>query len=86
MKKILALALAVLMIAACTLSFASCGKKDELNFGKEFRALTAQVDVLFQLKNKSIDVGVMDSVMAGYYASMRCRLHSTTPTKSLLWM
>ena len=69
MKKILALALAVPMIAACTLSFASCGKKDELNFGKEFRALTAQVDVLFQLKNKSIDVGVMDSVMAGYYMS-----------------
>ncbi len=68
MKKILALVLAVLMMATCTLTLASCSKQ-ELNFGKSFSALNSQVDVLLQLNAKSIDVGVMDSVMAGYYMS-----------------
>lgn len=68
MKKILSMALAVLMIAGCALSFASC-QKQELNFGKSFSALDSQMDVLLQLNAESIDVGVMDSVMAGYYMS-----------------
>ena len=68
MKKILALALALLMMATCMISFASCGKQD-LNFGKRFTPVEDQVGVLLQLNAKSIDVGVMDSVMAGYYMS-----------------
>ncbi len=68
MKKILALALALLMMATCMISFASCGKQD-LNFGKRFTPVDDQVGVLLQLNAKSIDVGVMDSVMAGYYMS-----------------
>ena len=68
MKKILALALALLMMATCAFTFASCSKQ-ELNFGKSFTAIDAQVDVLLQLNAKSIDVGVMDSIMAGYYMS-----------------
>ena len=68
MKKILALALALLMLATCAFTFASCNKQ-ELNFGKRFSALDGQMDVLLQLNAKSIDVGVMDSVMAGYYMS-----------------
>lgn len=68
MKKILALALALLMVATCVISFASCSKQ-ELNFGKSFTPVDDQVGVLLQLNAKSIDVGVMDSVMAGYYMS-----------------
>ena len=68
MKKILVLALALLMMATCAVSFASCSKQ-ELNFGKSFTAIDDQVNVLLQLNAKSIDVGVMDSVMAGYYMS-----------------
>ena len=67
MKKILALALALLMLVGASLSFTSCGEK--LQFGKKYSALSAQMDVLAQLNSKSIDVGIMDSIMAGYYLS-----------------
>lgn len=63
MKKILAITLALVM---CILALASCSG-EQLNFGKEYRPLTGQTDVLLQLKSGSIDVGVMDSIMAGYY-------------------
>ena len=63
MKKFLCLALALVM---CALAFVGCSKSD-LKFGKEYRALDAQMDVLVQLNAKSIDVGIMDSIMAGYY-------------------
>ncbi|MBR2388382.1 MAG: transporter substrate-binding domain-containing protein [Clostridia bacterium] len=66
MKKILALTLALLM---CTLCFISCGDSEELKIGKQYNALTGQTDVLVQLNSGSIDVGVMDSIMAGYYMS-----------------
>ncbi len=63
MKKLLALTLTLLMIVC---AFASCGGED-LKIGKEYAACDAQIDVLFKLNAKSIDVGVMDSIMAGYY-------------------
>ena len=63
MKKFLCLALALIM---CALAFIGCSKSD-LKFGKEYRALEAQMDILIQLNAKSIDVGIMDSIMAGYY-------------------
>ena len=69
MKKIIALTLALLMIASAAIGFTSCGKNDDLNFGKEYSPLKAQMDVLLQLNTKSVDVGVMDSIMAGYYMS-----------------
>ena len=66
MKRLLTLALAVLMIAGCAISFASCGGSNyDMKFGKDFSPLDSQMDVLLQLNAKSIDVGVMDSVMAG---------------------
>ncbi len=68
MKKILTLVLAVLMIAGCAVSFASCSGQ-QLYFGASFSPLDGQMDVLIGLNAKSIDVGVMDSVMAGYYMS-----------------
>ena len=68
MKKIIALALALVMMCSALFMFSSCGK-DELLIGKQYSPLTAQSDVLLQLKAGSIDVGVMDSIMAGYYMS-----------------
>ena len=65
MKKCLAVALALVM---CALALASCSQ-NEMKIGKEYRALDAQMDVLVNLNSKSIDVGVMDSIMAGYYMS-----------------
>lgn len=65
MKKILALTLALLMLA---FALVSCAKY-EPKFGKSFTPLNSQMDVLLQLNAESIDVGVMDSVMAGYYMS-----------------
>ena len=69
MKKFLAIALAAVMLFGCVAALSSCSSQD-LNFGKEFKAITSQKDVLTQLKAGSIDVGVMDSIMAGYYMSL----------------
>ena len=67
MKRIFSFLLAVLMLTASVLALASCGEK--LNFGKEYKAAKDQMTVLLELNAKTIDVGVMDSVMAGYYMS-----------------
>lgn len=77
MKKIFSLLLAVVMIVGCTLTLASCGQT--LNFGKKFKPAKDQVTVLFELNAKTIDVGVMDSIMAGYYMSQ-----DTTYASSLM--
>ena len=69
MKKILSLLLAVVLLAGSVFALGSCGARYETNFGKDFSPLNSQMDVLLQLNAKSIDVGVMDSVMAGYYMS-----------------
>ena len=70
MKKIISLILAVVMMLSCAFALASCGgNESNLKFGKEFTPLGSQMDVLLKLNAKSIDVGVMDSVMAGYYMS-----------------
>lgn len=69
MKKLLALALAVIMVFGCAAAFSSCGSNEDLKFGKSFNALSGQMDVLIGLNAKTIDVGVMDSVMANYYMS-----------------
>ncbi len=48
-------------------------------FGKSFSPLDSQMDVLVALNAKTIDVGIMDSVMAGYYMSQ-----DTTYAESLM--
>ena len=78
MKRIISLALALLMVVGVLACFASCdSNKQELNFGKKYSPLSAQMDVLLQLNAKSIDVGVMDSIMAGYYMSQDTKYAST---------
>ena len=51
MKKILTFALALLMMATCVFTLASC-KKQDLNFGKSFSPLNSQMDVLLQKTEK----------------------------------
>ena len=68
MKKILCLALALIMTLSGLFVLSSCSKEDLL-IGKQYNALTGRTDVLVQLNSGSIDVGVMDSIMAGYYMS-----------------
>ena len=65
MKKLFALTLAALMLVGMLVS---CSGQD-LNFGKQYVAADTQMNVLVQLNAKSVDVGIMDSVMAGYYLS-----------------
>ena len=65
MKKILCLLLTLIM---CSFALVSCGN-DDLKMGKEYRPLDGQMDVLLQLNAGSVDVGIMDSIMAGYYMS-----------------
>ena len=79
MKKIIAFALAVVMLVGSMFTLTSCGSEYETNFGKDFVPVTSQMDVLLQLNAKSIDVGVMDSIMAGYYMSQ-----DTTYANSLM--
>ena len=69
MKKIISLVLATVLLVASLGALTSCGTDYETNFGKEFSPVSSQMDVLLQLNAKSIDVGVMDSIMAGYYMS-----------------
>ncbi len=66
MKRIITLVMALVLLMTSAMCLASCSK-EELQFGKQYTPLSAQMDVLLQLNAKSIDVGVMDSIMAGYY-------------------
>ena len=67
MKKVITLIIAALM---CLTALCACSKTDsKLNFGKEFVPAGSQLDVLVQLNAKSVDVGIMDSIMAKYYTS-----------------
>ena len=61
MKKFMLVILALLMFV-----FVGCSK-EELNFGKKAVKVDGMIDILVELQSKNSDVGVMDSVMAGYY-------------------
>lgn len=68
MKKVWMYALSAVLLLAVVFSLASCGKT-ELAVGKEMIRYESQLDTLTALDNGSIDVSVIDSVMAGYYTS-----------------
>ncbi len=65
MKKI-----SILLVLLFTLLLTGC-KGDELNFGKELVKVNGMVDILTELDTKSSDVGIMDSIMAGYYINQQ---------------
>ncbi len=67
MKKLLSILLAAIVSIGCLGLFASCG--EPLAFGKELVTFKSQLDTLTQLKEGTVDVAVIDSVMAGYYTS-----------------
>ena len=68
MKKILSIALAVLMLAV-SLCAVSCDKPTDsgLAYGKECLSVATQLDALNGLVKGDADIAVIDSVMAGYY-------------------
>lgn len=59
-KKVLTVFIAVVMTVALVLSLAGCS---------EYAKVPDQVSVLTELRSKSSDVGVLDSVMAKYYVN-----------------
>ena len=65
MKKILVFMLIAVIGLSCV--FAGCGQ--QLNFGKELIPYKSQLDALTQLNQGTVDVAIIDSVMAGYYTS-----------------
>lgn len=75
MKKVITLIIAALM---CLTALCACSNTDsKLNFGKEFVPAGSQLDVLVQLNAKSVDVGIMDSIMAKYYTSQDSKYASS---------
>ena len=66
MKKVLFTILAVALIASCVIGMTACSKTEYL-FGKETIAVNSQMDIFTGMTNGSADIGVMDSIMAGYY-------------------
>lgn len=68
MKKIISIALALIMMLGCVAAFASCKPQENgLNFGKELLSVASQLDALNGLVKGDADIAVIDSVMAGYY-------------------
>lgn len=65
MKKVIK-SLCVLLLFI-SISFMIACSSQELKFGKELVKVDGMVDILIELDSKTSDVGVMDSVMAGYY-------------------
>ncbi len=66
MKKLLTLVVTAIMAVTAAIGLVGCNKQ-ELNFGKELLVCEAQLDTLTQLDTGSIDVSIIDSVMAGFY-------------------
>lgn len=65
MKKVIkSLCMLLLFIS---ISFMIGCSSQELKFGKELVKVDGMVDILTELYSKTSDVGVMDSIMAGYY-------------------
>ena len=66
MKKVIITIMAVALVLSCVVGMAACSKTEYL-FGKETIADNAQMDIFTGMTNGSADIGVMDSIMAGYY-------------------
>lgn len=65
MKKVIKSLYVLLLFIS--ISFMIACSSQELKFGKELVKVDGMVDILIELDSKTSDVGVMDSVMAGYY-------------------
>ncbi|MDR2458132.1 MAG: transporter substrate-binding domain-containing protein [Clostridiales Family XIII bacterium] len=70
-KNLIILVQTILLILAIALKFNGNNRlqaSKNLLFGKELIRLTSQKDILTNLENGSCDIGVMDSIMGGWYA------------------
>lgn len=56
-----------MLLLFISISFMIACSSQELKFGKELVKVDGMVDILIELDSKTSDVGVMDSIMAGYY-------------------
>ena len=56
----------LLLVVLVCMFMVGCGSQN-LNFGKKLVKVDGMVNILVELESKSSDVGVMDSIMAGYY-------------------
>ena len=65
MKKIIK-SLSVLLLVVAVMFLVGC-QTQNLNFGKKLVKVGGMVDILVELDSNNSDVGVMDSIMAGYY-------------------
>lgn len=69
MKKVMTGLLVCLVVIGCVVSSVACVSSEELAVGKELMKYGSQLDALTQLQTGSVDVAIIDSVMAGYYTS-----------------
>lgn len=58
--------LSVLLFVIAAILLVGCGSQN-LKFGKKLVKVGGMVDILVELDSNNSDVGVMDSIMAGYY-------------------
>lgn len=74
MKKLLTSIMAIVLAVACCLGLTACAPVDpdesaNWAFGSDWVPCESQLDTLTKLDNGTIDVSIIDSVMATYYAS-----------------
>ena len=72
MKKILTFMLAVVMCVTACFGLSSCGETataPEWAFGKDWVPCESQLDTLIKLDAGTIEVSIIDSVLAAYYAT-----------------
>lgn len=69
MKKVMAALLAGAIGIGCVVFSVGCTPTEQLTVGKELMRYGSQLDALTQLQTGSVDVAIIDSVMAGYYTS-----------------
>lgn len=68
MKKTIKTACSILFVLCFLISVTACGKENtDAYLGKEVVPLSSQLDALVQLDASSVDVAVIDSVMANFY-------------------
>ena len=69
MKKVITGLLVCMIVIGCVVASVACVPSEELAVGKELMKYGSQLDALTQLQTGSVDVAIIDSVMAGYYTS-----------------
>ena len=74
MKKFLTSLIAMMLAVVCCFGLTACNPEDpdesaKWAFGKDWVPCESQLDTLTKLNNGTIDVSIIDSVMATYYAT-----------------